>query len=126
MKTTSVFKTLLMGLLLIISTNCGKKDSPAPEPLDAAQFVESIEDGFGDASDSLQTKLDQVFEHFENEDYIECEGAIDEILYTEKLSKDQQTLLGRALITLNALIGEQAREGDPKAIQKLQQYQMTK
>jgi len=122
----NILKTLSLGLLLVVSANCGKKDSPAPEPLDAAQLVESIKAGFEDATGSLEAKLVPVFEHYEAEEYIECEAAIDEILYTEKLSKDQQTLLGRALITLNALIGEQAREGDPKAIKKLRQYQMTK
>ena len=119
-------KTLVLGLLLTVSANCGKKESPAPEPLDASTFVSTLKAGFEDAADSIDTKLAKAFEHFESEEYIECEAALDDILYTEELSKQERTLLGRALITLNALIGEQARKGDTKAIKKLQQYQITK
>lgn len=117
---------LLLGLLT--SQGCGPKESQAPQPLSESSFVSEIETEFAGAADSISGKIATLVTQYEEEEFIEAEGTIDELLYTEskELSKAQAALLGRALITLNKLIGEQASSGDTQAIQEMQRHLLTK
>jgi hypothetical protein len=117
--------TLAFLLLLISGLGC-KKDIPPPTPLPVDQFAATFNRTFSAAKAETKSLATQIVVAIEAKDYSTAFVELQTLISAPSLTKDQQSVLARALLTVNDLLAAAQSQGDQKAIQTFQDYQKNK
>ena len=117
--------TLAFLLLLISGLGC-KKDIPPPTPLPVDQFAATFNKAFTRAKAETKSLATQIVVAVEAKDYSTAFAQMQTLISAPSLTKDQQSVLARALLTVNELLAAAQSQGDQKAVQTFQDYQKNK
>lgn len=117
--------TLAFLLLLISGLGCRKDVSP-PVPLPVDQFAATFNTAFAGAKAEAKDTAAQMVTAVEAKDYSKAFAQLQSLMSTPGLTKDQQSVLARALLTVNDLLATAQSQGDQKAAETIQIYQKNK
>jgi hypothetical protein len=114
--------TLALLLLLISGLGC-KKDVPPPTPLPVDQFAATFNKAFAGAKTEAKDLAAQIVTAVQAQDYSKAFAQLQSLTSAPSLTKDQRSVLARALLTVNDLLAAAQSQGDQKAAQTIQTYQ---
>ena len=117
--------TLAFLLLLISGLGC-RKDVPPPVPLPVDQFAATFNTAFAGAKAEAKDTAAQMVTAVQAKDYSKAFAQLQSLMSTPGLTKDQQSVLARALLTVNDLLATAQSQGDQKAAETIQIYQKNK
>lgn len=116
---------LLLPLLLVIAVAPGcKRETAPPAPLKVDQIGPEFKKGFADATQPAQAVSAEVVSALQASNYVAAFGAVQALCARPDLTKAQQTLATRALLTVNQLLQAAQASGDANAAATLQNYKM--
>jgi len=113
------------GLLLAIGVGC-KKDIPPPTALPVEQFAAEFQKTFANAKSEIKDLANQIVTAVQAKDYSKAFGLVQNLTATPGLSKDQQNLIARALMTVNEQLAAAQTQGDQNAAQTVETYRRNK
>jgi hypothetical protein len=114
--------TFALFLLLIGGLGC-KKDVPPPTVLPVGQFAATFNKAFAGAKAEAKDLAAQIVTAVQAQDYSKAFSQLQSLTTVPGLTKDQQSVLARALLTVNDLLAAAQSQGDEKAAQTIQTYQ---
>jgi hypothetical protein len=114
--------TFALFLLLIAGLGC-KKDVPPPTVLPVDQFAATFNKAFAGAKAEAKDFAAQIVTAVQAQDYSKAFAQLQSLTSAPGLTKDQQSVLARALLTVNNLLAAAQSQGDQKAAQTIQTYQ---
>jgi hypothetical protein len=114
--------TFALFLLLIAGLGC-KKDVAPPTVLPVDQFAATFNKAFAGAKAEAKDLAAQIVTAVQAEDYPKAFTQLQSLISVPGLTKDQQSVLARALLTVNDLLAAAQSQGDQKAAQTIQTYQ---
>jgi hypothetical protein len=114
--------TFALFLLLIAGLGC-KKDVPPPTVLPVDQFAATFNKAFAGAKAETKDLAAQIVTAVQAQDYSKAFSQLQSLTSVPGLTKDQQHVLARALLTVNDLLAAAQSQGDQKAAQTIQTYQ---
>jgi hypothetical protein len=117
---TAVFLLLALGVF-----GCKPKDT-MPAPLPADQLPAAMQKAFASAPAPAKTAANEVVAAVEAKDYAKALTQLQQLAIMPKLSREQSSVTGRAVITVNELLQAAQAQGDQKAAQTLQNYRSLK
>jgi len=117
--------TIALLLLLISGLGC-KKDVPSPTVLPVDQFAATFNKAFAGAKAEVKDLAAQIVTAVEAQDYSRTFAQLQALTSSSGLTKDQRSVLARALLTVNDLLAAAQSQGDQKAAQTIQIYQKNK
>jgi hypothetical protein len=123
MKPLCATKVTLALLLLLISGLGCKRDVPPPTPLPVDQFAATFNKAFAGAKAEAKDLAAQIVTAVQAQDYSKAFAQLQSLTSAPGLTKDQQSVLARALLTVNNLLAAAQSQGDQKAAQTIQTYQ---
>ena len=126
MKLLSATRITLALLLLLMSGLGCKKDVLPPTPLPVDQFATTFNRAFAGAKADVKHLAGQIVTAVQTQDYSTAFAQLQTLTTASSLTKDQQRVLARALLTVNELLAAAQSQGDQKAAQTLQIYQKNK
>ena len=126
MKPLCAIKITLAFLLLLITGLGCKKDVPPPTPLPVEQFAATFSKAFAGAKAEIKDLAGQIVKAVQAQDYSTAFGQLQTLTSAPSLTQDQQSVLGRALLTVNDLLATAQSQGDQNATQTIREYQRNK
>ena len=120
---TKVGLALLM--LVVLSLGC-TKNIPPPVPLPIGEFAATFDKVFTGAKGEAKDLASQIVAAVEAKDYSKAFVQLQSLFSAPGLTKEQQTILTRASLTLNEVLASAQSQGDQKAAQTIQIYNKTK
>ena len=114
--------TLALLLLLISGLGC-KEDIPPPSALPADQFAATFNKALAGAKAEAKDLAAQVVSAVQGKDYSMAFTQLQTLTAVPGLTKEQQSVLARALLTVNERLAAAQSQGDQKAAQTIQDYQ---
>ena len=121
--TKSIIPLLLLPLFFGFGCN---RDSAPPAPLSVAEFPAVFANAFGKAKPEIKEVSDQVVAAVQAQDYPKAFNALQSLVGRAGLTKEQSSVTGRALLTVNNLLQEAQAKGDAKAAEAVKIYRSTK
>jgi hypothetical protein len=109
---------LIFMLLTGILTGCNRHAGPPP-PLAAEQIPSEFNKIFAKASQAAKELSTGVAEMVQRKNYPAAYDAVQALMALPDLSKDQQMIAARALLTINGLLQAAQSQGDQKAAEVL-------
>jgi len=107
---------------LIAGLGC-KKDVPPPTVLPVDQFAATFNKAFAGAKAEAKDLAAQIVTAVQAQEYSKAFTQLQSLTSVPGLTKDQQSVLARALLTVNDLLAAAQSQGDQKAAQTIQTYQ---
>jgi hypothetical protein len=126
MKPLYATRTALALLMLLISGLACRKNIPPPVPLPVNEFGSTFTPVFSRAKAETKDLATQIVVAAEAKDYSTAFARLQTLISAPSLTKDQQSVLARALLTVNDLLAAAQSQGDQKAAQTIQHYQKNK
>jgi hypothetical protein len=123
MKPLCATKVTLALLLLLISGLGCKRDVPPPTPLPVDQFAATFNKAFAGAKAEAKDLAAQIVTAVQAQDYSKAFAQLQSLTSAPSLTKDQRSVLARALLTVNDLLAAAQSQGDQKAAETIQTYQ---
>jgi hypothetical protein len=117
--------TIAFLLLLISGWGC-KKEVPPPTVLPVDQFAATFKNAFAGAKAEAKDLATQIVAAVEAQEYSKAYAQLQSLTSAPGLTKDQRSVLARALLTVNDLLAAAQSQGDQKAAQTIQIYQRNK
>jgi hypothetical protein len=121
LKTFSLF--LLAALLW-----CGgcRREAAPPSPLAAEQIPAALQQAFAKAAPEAKELVGHITTALAGQDYSKAFYAIQALSSQSGLTKNQQSTLGRSLLTVNNLLQSAQAKGDADAAQTIKTYRTSK
>lgn len=113
---------LLTGITLVFGCH---KQSSATQPLDAARVPEEIKTAFHDSNPDLQAQVAAVEDAAQKQDPSAVAALVD-LMHRPDLTPEQHATAARCLPSLLNAARQAAAQGDQRAIQALNSYQVSK
>ena len=115
---------ITLALLLLLTSGLGcRKDVRPPTPLPVDQFAVTFNKAFAGAKAETKDLAAQIVTAVQAQDYSKAFAQLQSLTSAPGLTKDQQSVLARALLTVNNLLTAAQSQGDQKAAQTIQTYQ---
>jgi hypothetical protein len=115
---------ITLALLLLLTSGLGcRKDVRPPSPLPADQFAATFNKAFAGAKAEAKDLAAQIVTAVQAQDYPKAFAQLQSLTSAPGLTKGQQSVLARALLTVNDLLAAAQSQGDQKAAQTIQTYQ---
>ena len=105
----------------LFSVGCGRNAGP-PEPLPVEQLPAALQQAFSKAKPDIKEVADKVVALVEAKDYSKAFWAMQHLSTMAGLTKDQNSVTTRGLLTLNGLLQAAQTQGDQKAAQTLKNF----
>lgn len=116
-----------LALLLLVNAGLGcRKNAPSPVPLPVNEFATTFNPAFARAKAETKELAAQIVAAVQAQDYSTAFAQLQALTSAPSLTKGQQGVLARALLTVNELLAAAQSQGDQKAAQTLQIYQKNK
>jgi len=109
-------------LLLIAGLGC-KKDIPPPTVLPVDQFAATFNKAFAGAKAEAKDLAAQIVTAVQAQDYSKAFAQLQSLTSVPGLTKEQQSVMARGLLTVNDLLAAAQSQGDQKAAETIQTYQ---
>ena len=126
LKSLNAARTALALLLLVIAGSGCRKNTPPPVPLQVNEFASTFNPAFARAKAETKDLAAQIVAAVQTRDYSTAFAQLQTLTSAPSLTKDQQSVLVRALLAVNELLAAAQSQGDQKAAQTLQIYQKNK
>ena len=123
LKALNVTRTALALLLLVITGLGCRKNTPPPVPLQVNEFASVFNPAFARAKAETKDLAAQIVTAVQAQDYSTAFAQLQILTSAPSLTKDQQSVLARALLAVNELLAAAQSQGDQKAAQTIQTYQ---
>jgi hypothetical protein len=122
----TTFIALAVSFCVGFGVSC-KRDIPPPTPLSAEEMPGALQKAYEKASGDTKDFATQVNAALGAKDYQKAYNAILTLSSRPGLSKDQRSVVSRAMLTINQLLQTAAEnQGDAKAAQALKTYRVNK
>jgi hypothetical protein len=125
----SFITTLTLSLLfiLVLGAGCDKGNTGPPPPLAAEQIPPAFNTAFAKAKPELKALANQVVTALQAQDISKAFQDVQGLAAQSGLSKEQQSVTSRAMLTINGLLQSAAQtKGDVKAAETLKAYRVNK
>ena len=114
---------ITLALLLLLTSGLGcRKDVRPPTPLPVDQFAVTFNKAFAGAKAETKDLTAQVVTAVQAQDYSKAFAQLQSLTSAPGLTKDQRSVLARALLTVNDLLAAAQSQGDQKAAETIQTY----
>lgn len=117
---------LLTTLALLSFASACKRDSGPPPPLAADKIGPEFKKGFADATELTRSAAAEVVSALEAKNYVAAFGAAQALCARTDMTKAQQELASRALLTVNGLLKTAIESGDKDAAAALQMHKSSR
>jgi hypothetical protein len=118
---------LLVSIIAIVSLTPGcNRDSGPPPPLSATQIGPEFKKGFADAPQATRDVSAEVVSALQASNYVAAFGAAQALCARPDMTKSQQALASRALLTVNQLLQAAQASGDKEAAAVLQLHRSSR
>ena len=120
-------KGITAALLFVLTLGVGcNRTSPPPTPLSAEELPAAMEKAFSKAQSETKDLASQVVAAVQAKDYSKAFLAVQTLGNLPGLTKDQQSVVSRATLTVNTLLQAAQSQGDTKAAETLKTYRTDK
>jgi len=120
-------KGITVALLFVLTFGVGcNRTTPAPTPLSAEELPATIEKAFGKAQADTKDLANQVVAAVQAQDYSKAFLVVQTLGNLPGLTKEQQSVVSRATLTVNSLLQAAQTKGDANAAQTLKSYRTDK
>jgi hypothetical protein len=126
MRTVAIRFATIAASAIFLWCACAKRNADAPVPLPEDQIPTAVSQAFNSSDKETQVQVAQYVSEFESHDYPAAFEDIQQIFHNKSLTRDQRTLLARALMTTSQKVQEAASGGDQRADEALRSYTSTK
>jgi len=121
------FIAMAVAFCVIVGISCSKREIPPPTPLSVEEMPGALQKAFEKATGDTKEFATQVNAALGAKDYPKAYNAILTLSSRPALSKDQQSVVSRAMLTINQLLQTAAEtQNDTKAAQTLKSYRVNK
>ena len=112
-------------LLLLVAPGCSDSSSP-PTPLTVEELPSVMLRAFSKAKPESKELANQVVAAVQTNGYAEAHLDLQSLSDAPGLTKEQATVVGRAMITVGGLLQAAAAKGDEQAAEAVQLYRSQK
>src|SRR5262245_58041311 len=120
-----VLSVFIAVIALFVTTGCNRTIAPPP-PLPAEQIPAEFQKAFAKGPSPAKDLSAEVITALQTKNYPAAYEAVQVLCALPELSKDQQMLSSRALLTVTALLETAKAQGDQKAAASLNQYRSSR
>ena len=120
---TIIAATCLLANLFCVG--CSSSSAP-PESLTAEQLPGAMQQAFAKAKPDLKELANQAVAFVQNKNYSQAYAGLQDLSTRSGLTKNQASVISRALLTVNGLLQSAKSTGDPQAAQLLKQIHDSK
>lgn len=112
-------------LALLATVGCNKSNSP-PLPLSVEQLPAAMEKAFAKAKPELKDLAAQVVSSVQTNAYAKAYQELQSLSSVPDMTREQFSVIGRAMITVNLLLQSAAAKGDENAAEAVKVYRSQK
>jgi len=110
-------------LVLLAAMGCNKSSS---SPLPVEQLPSALEKAFSKAKPELKGLAEEIGSSLQTQDYPKAFLALQGLSATPGLTRKQQSIASRGMLTVNSLLQSAQAKGDEKADATLKYYRSNK
>src|SRR5438477_3936 len=115
--------TWVLGLVLVVGCS---KDTPPPAQLAVQDLPATFGKAFANAKPQPKELAGQVAAAVQTNGYAQAYSHLQALSGSLELTKEQSSLVGRAMLTVNSLLQSAAAKGDDTAAQAVKIYRSQK
>ena len=112
-------------LVLLAAMGCNKSSAP-PAPLAMEQLPLVFEKAFRKAKPQVKELAAQVVSSVQTNGYAQAYSDLQKLSTAPELTKEQSSVVGRGMLTINGLLQSAAAKGDENAAQTVKAYRLNK
>ena len=116
---------LTLLLVLLAAIGCNKSSAP-PAPLTVEQLPSAFEKAFRKAKPQVKGLAAQVVSSVQSNGYAQAYSELQHLSTAPELTKEQSSVVGRGMLTINGLLQSAAAKGDENAAQTVKAYRSNK
>ena len=118
--------SLALLLTPLLTAGCDRSNSAPPAPLPIEQVPAALQKAFSNAKPENKDLANQVVATLQAQDLPKAFYQIQNLASRPGLTKEQQSVTSRAVLTLNTLLQSAQSKGDVQAAETLKTYRVNK
>jgi hypothetical protein len=120
-------KGIAVALLFVLTLGAGcNRTTPPPTPLSAEELPAALEKAFSKAQSDTKDLANQIVAAVQAQDYSKAFLVVQTLGNLPGLTKEQQSIVSRATLTVNSLLQAAQSKGDANAAETLKTYHSDK
>ena len=112
-------------VLLLTAIGCGNNAGP-PSPLSLDQFSLVFGKAFNKAKPEVRDLANEIVACVQSNSYARAYSGLQSLSSVPSLTKEQSSVIGRGMLTVNGLLQSAASKGDENAAEAVKAYQISK